>query len=101
MVCSLPDHEYFHHISGVEGRGLDSHVSEITLYWTYVSNANNSLSGGALMVVIGVIYLKFEKRILTKSGLPTDSAAPADNVLSRALVGMQVRIVLKRPNTAF
>lgn len=52
------------------------------------------------MAVIGVIYLTFEKQILAKSGLPTDSTAPADNVLSRTLVGVQVRDILTRAKIA-
>jgi phosphatidylinositol glycan class N len=43
------------------------------------------------MVAIGVLYLVFEKQILEKSKLPGDSVAPADNLLSRSLIGVQVR----------
>jgi hypothetical protein len=46
------------------------------------------------MIAIGVIYLTFEKRLLSKSGLA------GDNVLSRSLVGVQVRNVLTRTNLA-
>jgi phosphatidylinositol glycan class N len=49
------------------------------------------MSGGALMVAIGASYLIFEKKVLSKSKLAGDSAAPADNALSRSLIGIQVR----------
>lgn len=42
------------------------------------------------MVVIGITYLVFEKKLLTKSKLASDSTAPADDNLSRSLVGIQV-----------
>jgi phosphatidylinositol glycan class N len=42
------------------------------------------------MAAIGILYLVFEKKILTTSKLAGDSTAPADNVLSRVLVGAQV-----------
>lgn len=42
------------------------------------------------MVIIGITYLVFEKKLLTDSKLANDSTAPADNVLSRSLVGIQV-----------
>jgi phosphatidylinositol glycan class N len=58
------------------------------------SNVEKSLSGGFLMAAIGVVYLAFEKKILAKSGLAGDSTAPADNVLSRSLIGVQVRKAL-------
>lgn len=41
------------------------------------------------MAMIGVVYLSFEKSILTNSGSQFDSAAPAKNKLSRALIGVQ------------
>lgn len=44
------------------------------------------------MVVIGVIYLTLEKRLLPTTVLPGDSVAPAENVLSRTLLGVQVRM---------
>ena len=46
------------------------------------------------MAVIGVIYLTFEEKLLAKSSLAGDSTAPAGNVLSRSLVGVQVRNML-------
>ena len=49
------------------------------------------MSGGILMVTVGVLYLVFEKRLLSKTKLAGDSTAPADNALSRALIGIQVR----------
>lgn len=42
------------------------------------------------MVVIGVSYLIFEKKLLSKSKLTGDSTLPADNTLSRSLTGIQV-----------
>ena len=41
------------------------------------------------MVMIGAAYLSFEKSILTNSSSQYDSAAPAKNKLSRALIGVQ------------
>lgn len=52
------------------------------------------------MAAIGVIYLTFEKKLLAKSSLAGDSTAPADNVLSRSLVGVQVRNVLTHAQAA-
>ncbi len=51
-----------------------------------------SLSGGALMVTVGVLYLIFEKKLLSKSKLVGDSIEPADNALSRSLTGIQVSV---------
>jgi phosphatidylinositol glycan class N len=48
------------------------------------------MSGGALMVLIGVLYLIFETKLLAKSSLEGDSTERADNPLSRALIGAQV-----------
>lgn len=42
------------------------------------------------MVAIGIAYLIFEKKVLAKSKLSGDSTAPADDSLSRLLVGVQV-----------
>jgi phosphatidylinositol glycan class N len=50
------------------------------------------MSGGILMVVIGILYLIFEKKLLLKSKLSGGSTAPADNTLSRSLIGVQVRL---------
>ena len=44
------------------------------------------------MAVIGLLYLAFEKYLLKTSKLHGESTAPADNMLSRALIGAQVRI---------
>lgn len=49
------------------------------------------MSGGSTMVAVGILYLVFEQSLLAKSKLCGDSTAPADNSLSRALVGVQVR----------
>lgn len=43
------------------------------------------------MAAIGIAYLVFEKRLLVKSALKSDSSSLADNALSRALIGIQVR----------
>ena len=43
------------------------------------------------MAAIGVVYLAFEKKLLKQSALAGDSTAPAQNLLSRSLVGVQVR----------
>jgi len=48
------------------------------------------MSGGALMVAVGVLYLVLEQRLLSKSKMAGDSTAPADNTLSRGLIGVQV-----------
>jgi phosphatidylinositol glycan class N len=53
------------------------------------------LSGGALMVLIGVLYLIFERQLLAKSGFQGDSTERANNGLSRALIGVQVSRVVK------
>lgn len=49
-----------------------------------------SMAGGTMMVLIGVLYLVFEKKLLAKTVLPGDSATPADDTLSRSLIGVQV-----------
>lgn len=43
------------------------------------------------MVLIGVIYLAFETKLLAKSGFQGESTEPARQVLSRVLIGAQVR----------
>lgn len=42
------------------------------------------------MVMVGIVYLVFEKKILVQSKMDGDSTAPADNFLSRTLIGIQV-----------
>ena len=42
------------------------------------------------MAIVGVLYLIFESKILSKTKLAGDSAAPAHNTLSRTLIGIQV-----------
>ena len=59
-----------------------------------VEDVNQITYGGALMVLIGVGYLAFEKQILGKSALKGDSSAVADNVLSRVLVGAQIGLII-------
>ena len=48
------------------------------------------MSGGTFMILIGLLYLVFEEKILGKSILVADSVKPANNALSRSLVGIQV-----------
>ena len=47
------------------------------------------------MVLIGVLYLIFERQLLAKSGFQGDSTERANNGLSRALIGVQVSRVVK------
>ena len=42
------------------------------------------------MIIIGLLYLTFEKSLLSQTRLKGDSTKPADDALSRALVGVQV-----------
>jgi len=42
------------------------------------------------MVAVGVSYLVFEHKLLSKSKFAADSTAPAHNTLSRGLIGIQV-----------
>lgn len=42
------------------------------------------------MVVIGCLYLVFEKKLLAKTKLPGETTEVADNTLSRQLIGVQV-----------
>lgn len=42
------------------------------------------------MVVIGMLYLVFEKKLLAKTKLPGESTEVVDNTLSRSLIGAQV-----------
>lgn len=51
------------------------------------------MSGALLMIIIGVAYLIFEKRILQSSKLPGDSTEPADDSLSRSLIGAQIGFI--------
>lgn len=43
------------------------------------------------MAAIGATYLVYEKVLLQKSGSPGDSIDRGDEMLSRALIGAQVR----------
>ncbi|KAH8659058.1 GPI ethanolamine phosphate transferase-like protein [Tricladium varicosporioides] len=52
------------------------------------------MSGGYLMVAIGVLYLVFEKRLLGKSNLVGDSTAPANDLISRSLLGIQIGLII-------
>jgi phosphatidylinositol glycan class N len=42
------------------------------------------------MALIGILYLAFQKRLLGNTKLSDESVAPANDSLSRALVGIQV-----------
>ena len=93
----MPDDEFFHLVTRNEGRGFDTHVSQSKFSTGRIPlTLESSLSGGFLMVVVGVIYLVFEKGLLAKSQLAGDSTAPGDNILSRSLIGVQVRDALTR-----
>jgi phosphatidylinositol glycan class N len=48
------------------------------------------MSGGFLMVAIGILYLMFEKSLLSRSPGGGASASAAHNTLSRSLIGVQV-----------
>ncbi|RDW92068.1 PigN-domain-containing protein [Coleophoma crateriformis] len=52
------------------------------------------LSGGSTMVGVGVMYLIFQPSLLGRSKLPGDSTAPAKNVVSRSLIGVQIGLVV-------
>ncbi|CZT03825.1 probable GPI ethanolamine phosphate transferase 1 [Rhynchosporium graminicola] len=50
--------------------------------------------GGCLMVAIGIAYLIFEKQLLQKTKLPGDSTVPAEDSLSRSLIGIQIGFIV-------
>ncbi|RDW79672.1 PigN-domain-containing protein [Coleophoma cylindrospora] len=52
------------------------------------------LSGGSTMVGVGVMYLIFQPALLGRSKLPGDSTAPAKNIVSRSLIGVQIGLVV-------
>ncbi|KAH8804798.1 GPI ethanolamine phosphate transferase-like protein [Xylogone sp. PMI_703] len=52
------------------------------------------LSGGVLMVMIGLLYLIFEKKLLTKAALKNDFTSPAENIVSRSLIGIQIGLTI-------
>ena len=90
MGCSLRSNELFHVAASDESGGSNSYVSFSPAPSCPALNRGDSLSGGTLMVIIGVLYLIFEKKLLARSGFPGDSTEPALNVLSRGLLGAQV-----------
>lgn len=45
------------------------------------------------MSAVGILYLIFQKKLLAKSGMTGDSTKPADDLLSRSLVGIQVGLI--------
>jgi len=53
------------------------------------------------MVVIGISYLLFEKKLLAKSKVARDSITPANNTLSRSLIGLQVRFSIYLVSPAY
>ena len=55
-----------------------------------LANSRLSLVGGALMVAVGIFYLIFQKELLGKAKLAGDSTAPANDFVSRILLGVQV-----------
>ncbi|RDL33711.1 putative GPI ethanolamine phosphate transferase 1 [Venustampulla echinocandica] len=52
------------------------------------------MTGGFFMAAVGVLYLIFEKQLHVKSALTSDSTTPADNIISRSLIGVQIGLVL-------
>jgi hypothetical protein len=81
--------EFIHTITCHEDRGRRRHVSKLGSALK-PTNKIPRMSGGALMVALGIAYLLFEKTLLAKSKLPGDSSASADDTLSRSLIGIQV-----------
>ena len=65
-----------------------------TLPVVKVEDVNQILYGGALMVMIGLGYMAFEKKILGRAKFQGDSTAPADSLLSRILIGVQVGLII-------
>lgn len=57
-----------------------------------LANLGYSMYGGALMVVVGILYLAFERKLLARSKMAGDSIAPANDFLSRSLIGAQVKM---------
>ncbi|PBP16336.1 phosphatidylinositolglycan class N [Diplocarpon rosae] len=51
-------------------------------------------AGGCLMVGVGVAYLFFEDKLLSRAKPAGNSARPADNGLSRALIGAQIGFIV-------
>lgn len=46
------------------------------------------------MVAVGIVYLIFEKQLLQQTKLPGDSTEPADDKLSRSLIGVQIGFIV-------
>ncbi|KAH7391466.1 GPI ethanolamine phosphate transferase-like protein [Cadophora sp. MPI-SDFR-AT-0126] len=59
-----------------------------------IEDLNLIMSGGGLMVVIGIAYLIFQQQLLQRSKLSGDSTKPAVDSLSRSLIGVQVGFIL-------
>jgi phosphatidylinositol glycan class N len=52
------------------------------------------MCGGFLMVLISVLYLFFEKKLLTTSKMRGDSTQTADDSFSRFLIGLQTGFIV-------
>ncbi|PVH83353.1 PigN-domain-containing protein [Cadophora sp. DSE1049] len=59
-----------------------------------IEDLNLIMSGGGMMVAIGISYLIFQKQLLQSSKLSGDSTKPADDSLSRSLIGIQIGFIL-------
>ncbi len=57
---------------------------------TVFANFPCSLIGGALMVVIGVLYLIFEDFVLADFTWPTKASTKKESHITRVLVGVQI-----------
>ena len=58
-----------------------------------------SVGGGALMVLVGLVYLVFEDKILADPSLDPKARVPMNNHLSRTLIGIQVGCVVEHACT--
>lgn len=58
-----------------------------------------SVGGGALMVLVGLVYLIFEDKILADPSLDPKARVPRNNHLSRTLIGVQVCCVVEHACT--
>lgn len=56
-------------------------------------NINTIILGGALMVIIGILYLAFEERVLSDFSTTVSKTKNARKEISRALIGIQVGLV--------
>lgn len=61
-----------------------------------IEDANLILLGGSLVLLVGTLYLAFEKQLLSKAATSSKRADPADlkaSNLSRTILGLQVGLV--------